>query len=145
MTLAQITTLNSISSKKELTVNDGIALGKELLGEHTPYSIRKDIAGVDIILFNTHFINCMRQALTDGCVARMSKAELKFWYEFVAYQNDIQDGTRDDAALDISEVQAPILRREAALEELSRWIADELAGTPHQEVKECYIPYIEEV
>ena len=96
MTLTQLTTLNDYSSDRELTIGDGIKLSKELLGEHKPYSIRKDIAGEDIILFNAHYINCMRQALTDGCVARMGKAELQFWYEFVAYQNDIQDGVRDD-------------------------------------------------
>ena len=145
MTLAQLTTINNESSDRELRIDDGIKFGKELLGEHKPYSVRLDIAGADIILFNTHFINCMRQALTDGCVARMGKSELKFWLEFVAYQNDIQDGVRDDVTLDISEIQAPVLQRERALEELSRWISDELAGIPHQEVKECYVPYIEEI
>ena len=144
MTLTQLITLNSTSDERELRIDDGIKFGKELLGEHKPYSIRLDIAGEEIILFNTHFINCMRQALTDGCVARMGKSELKFWYEFVEYQNDIQDGTRDDFFMDVSEIQAPQLQRERALEELSRWISDEIAGIPHQQVKECYVPYIEE-
>ena len=137
MTLNQLITLNDVSPFRELTVDDGIAFSKELLGEHSPYSIRKDIEGADIILFNTHFINCMRQALTDGCVARMGKLELEFWYEFVAYQQDIQDGVLDTPIID--------LQRLAALEELSRWISDEIAGIPHQEVKPCYIPYVEEV
>ena len=142
MTFNQLEILNASSSEKELTIDDAISFGKEILGEHKPYSVRKDIAGADIILFNVHFINCMRQAITDGCVARMSRHELAFWYEFVAYQNDIQDGTRDDLHLDITEVQASILQREAALEELSRWMYDELNGIPHPEIKECYVPYV---
>ena len=145
MTLSELEILNDVSSDVELTINDTIKFGKEILGEHKPYSVRKDIAGVDIILFNTHFIGCMRQALTDGCVARMSRSELKFWYEFVAYQNDIQDGVRDDLTADISEIQAPILQREAALVEMSQWISDELAGFEHPEIKECYVPYVAEV
>lgn len=133
MTLTQLTTLSDKSTYKELTIDDGILFSKELLGEHKPYSVRIDIAGADVILFNTHFINCMRQALTDGCVDRMGKSELKFWLEFVAYQNDIQDGTRDDAIVSA--------RRERALEALSLWVHDELAGIPHQEIKDCYVPY----
>ena len=144
MTFNELTILNASSSEKELTIDDGILFGKELLGEHMPYSIRKDIAGVDIILFNTHFINCMRQAINDGCVARMSKHELAFWYEFVEYQNDIQDGVRDDLPLDTTQTQSGVLQREAALEELSRWMYDELNGIPHPETKECYVPYIHE-
>ena len=134
MTLTQLTTLSDKSTYKELTIDDGILFSKELLGEHKPYSVRIDIAGNDIILFNTHFINCMRQALTDGCVARMSKSELKFWLEFVSYQNDIQDGTRDDVIVSA--------RRELALYELSVWLQDELNGIPHRETKECYVPYV---
>ena len=145
MTFSQLEILNKESSDTELTINDGLKFSKELLGEHYPYSIRKDIAGEDIILFNVHFINCMRQALTDGCVARMSRHELKFWYEFVAYQNDIQDDVRDDFHTDISVIQASVVQREVALEELSRWMYDELNGIEHQEVKECYVPYIYEV
>ena len=145
MTFDQITTLNSTSTTRELRVDDGIKFSKELFGEHAPYSVRLDISGGEIILFNTHFINCMRQALTDGCVARMGKQELKFWYEFVRYQNDIQDGVRDDVELDISEIQSTSVRRELALEQLSLWISDELAGVPHEEIKECYVPYVEEI
>lgn len=145
MTFSQLEILNYESDERELTIGDCVLVGKELLGEHKPYSIRLDIAGVKIILFNIHFINCMRQALTDGCVARMSKSELKFWYEFVAYQNDIQDGTRDDFDSDISAIQSPIIERELALEELSVWVNDEIAGIEHPEVKECYVPYIREL
>ena len=145
MTFSQLEILNYESDERELTIGDCVLVGKELLGEHKPYSVRLDIAGVKIILFNIHFINCMRQALTDGCVARMSKSELKFWYEFVAYQNDIQDGTRDDFDSDISAIQSPIIERELALEELSVWVNDEIAGIEHPEVKECYVPYIREL
>jgi hypothetical protein len=142
MTLIQLTTLNDNSTERELTIDDGILFGKELLGEHRPYTVRTDIAGEDVILFNTHFVNCMRQALTDGCVDRMSKLELRFWKEFVAYQNDIQDGVRDDVVLNINKVQSPLQQRELALYELSAWIQDELDGTPHRETKECYVPYV---
>jgi hypothetical protein len=142
MTLTQLTTLNDNSTERELTIDDGILFGKELLGEYRPYTVRKDIAGENIILFNTHFVNCMRQALTDGCVDRMGKLELKFWLEFVAYQNDIQDGVRNDVVLDISKVQAPLQQRELALYALDEWMQDELNGVTHRETKECYVPYV---
>ena len=141
MTLIQLTTLNDNSDERELTVDDGILFGKELLGEHRPYTVRIDIAGNDVILCNVHFTNCMRQALTDGCVDRMGKLELKFWLEFVAYQNDIQDGTRDDVVIDDSTSQA-IVQRELALYSLSAWLQDEVNGIPHRETKECYVPYV---
>lgn len=144
MTLTQLITLNNESTYRELRADDGVKFGKELLGEYRPYSVRLDMAGADIILFNTHFISCMRQAMTEDCVARMSKLELKFWIEFVAYQNDIEDGTRDDNSLDITEIQGPLLRRELALESLNKWIHDELVGNRHEEDRECYVPYVEE-
>ena len=140
MTLTQLTSLNNYSLDKELTIDDGIAFSKQLLGEHKPFSVRKDIGGEDIVLFNVHFVGCMRQALTDGCIARMGKKELKFWLDFVTYQNDIQDGIRDDIIVDAN-TPASVVLNEKALQELSRWISDELAGIPHPETKECYIPY----
>lgn len=145
MRFNQITILKEENPDTNLTIEAIIGYGKELFGSHMPYSIRKDIAGEDVILFNAHYVGCMRQALTDGCVARMSKHELKFWYEFVEYQNDVQDGVRDDLTTDVSEIQASVLQRERALYEMDAWISDELAGIEHPEEKECYTPYIGEV
>lgn len=138
MTLTQLATNGGKYAANGPTIDDGIVYAKELLGEHKPYSVRRDIEGGNIILFNTHFISCMRQALTDGCVARMGKQELKFWLDFVKYQNDLKDGT-----LVAGTFPEPLSVHNAALEEVSRWISDELAGIPHPETKECYVPYNE--
>ncbi len=139
MTFEELNTIKKECPNTEWTITNAISASKELLAQHRPYSVRVLIDGTQAILFNTHFINVMRQAMTDGCTARMSKLELAFWLDFVAYQNDIQDGSRDD---EVGTSPSDLLN-ELALEELSRWMVDEIAGTPHQEEIDCYVPYPE--
>lgn len=115
---------------------DKIAAAKELFGEHLPYSVRIGIDGTKSILLNSHFTGCVRSAMSDGCTARMGKAERVFWNAFIEYQDDIQDGTRDD--VDVTLLGEHGKELELAYAELSGWIVDELAGTAHT-VVDCYV------
>lgn len=133
--MSVITVDNPYGGVVNSTYADLVGAAKEVFGQYTPYTVSVDIAGTVVTKMNEHFLGCVRNAMSDGCVARMGKAELKFWLDFVSYQNDIQDGTRDDVNL----ATATKLQKEleTAYATLSQWIVDELAGNKHV-VIDCF-------
>jgi len=139
MRLDQLILFQNANTNSILTVDNVVSYAKDLFSEQVPYTVKKDIAGNEVILLNTHFIKCVRIALTDGCMDCMSRYEAKFWYEFVEYQNDIQDGIRNNVLSDIASVSSSIVQRELALVEMDHWINDELMGNTHLETKVCEI------
>jgi len=95
-----------------------------VFGENTPYTIETKITG-KTILFNTHFITTIREALTTGCMAKMSGDEELLFLEFISYQNG--DGFRD-IATDVNDV----------LIALDLWMTNELNCMPNGIVNQCY-------
>jgi len=100
-----------------------------LMGEHRPYRVRKDIAGNSVVVFNEHFLYGVREAMSNGCVQSLGEVESAFWYKFVEFQNDVQDGVRDNPDKDADV--------EVALNALNEWVVVELAGGEHLS-SSCY-------
>ena len=79
--------------------NMAIRDSKEIFGENTPYTIENRFDG-KIVVFDDHFIRCVRETLTTGCMAKMNAAEELLMADFVNYQNgdryrDITRSTSD--------------------------------------------------
>ena len=105
---------------------DIISAVKSQLGEHLPYSKVTTPDGKIAIYFNTHFIESVSNAMYSGCLDGMGQSEKTFWLKFVKYQQDVQDGTRDDVVYSTLTGQSKEV--EAALTTLDKWLSDELLG-----------------
>jgi hypothetical protein len=88
---------NSIQFYTDNTVlTTAISNSKEVFGENTPYILENRLEG-PIVIFNDHFIRTLREALSTGCMAKMSAKEVSLFREFVRYQNgsSYRDITQD--------------------------------------------------
>lgn len=111
------------SDTKKIDV--AVADAKQTFGENTPYVIETKITG-KTILFNTHFITTIREALTTGCMAKMSSNEELLFLDFISYQNG--DGFRDISS-NVNDI----------LKALDIWMTNELKCIPNGAVNSCFI------
>lgn len=105
-------------------LQDSVYDAKELFGENTPYRIELRMSG-NVTIFNDHFIRTAREALTNGCMAKMSTVESALFIRFVEYQNgsDYRDITREDNEVLVA---------------LDQWFMDDLNNIPHPGVNACF-------
>ena len=101
-----------------------IANAKQLFGENLPYVIEHRF-GEKIHIFNGHFIQTLREALTTGCMAKMNNAEVTLTRKFVEYQN--QSFYRDITTRDNEVVVA-----------LDKWLMDDVMCNEHPKINECF-------
>ena len=97
---------------------------KEIFGENIPY-VTEDRVGGRVIIFNDHFLETVREALTTGCVARMNASELLVFNDFVRYEDKAtyRDITNSDDYI---------------AEALDEWLTREVMCLSHPYVNECY-------
>ena len=102
-----------------------VFLSKDRFKENNPYSKVYDTEGSLTIYMNLHFLAEARRQLAgneEAGTSTFSPEELKFWNEFLEYQNDI---------LKYGELVI-------ALEAFDDWLIDELMGTSHPELDRDY-------
>jgi len=114
-------------------ITQALTEAKTLFGENPPYTVSYDIEGNYIILFESHFTDAVKVAVTDGCVSNMSREELDLWLEFIKYQKNVQNGVRD-----YLQVSSGSPQQVEAIKALSTWLVDELNGTPHPQATNCF-------
>jgi hypothetical protein len=86
MRIAELLQHNGLLDKEKYS--DTVVLTQELLGETLPYTtVNTIIQGKPQVIFKDHFIEVFRQALSTGCMARMSYEEEVLLYAFIKYQN----------------------------------------------------------
>jgi len=117
-------------SKQTLAMNDA----KQLFGENTPYTIIPTIDGEQIV-FNTHFTDSVRTALSTECVLSMSKYELSLFKEFIAWQSWLVD--QDPIVEAGSEEDTFYSKDNDAMMALNNWLVDEVAGQSHPKINTC--------
>jgi len=106
--------------KVTTAINDA----KEIFGENTPYSIEHRL-GEDIVVFNKHFTDTVKIALTNGCMAKMNAAEVTLLQAYISFV----EGTE---LRDITESGNDVLKA------LDEWLVLDVAGIHHVEVNDCY-------
>ena len=97
---------------------------KEIFGESEPYVVEYRLGG-KIIIFSEHFIRTAREAMTSGCMAKMSDSEVLLFNKWVEYENKVV--VRDITGTDNDVVST-----------LDAWFIDDLNCTPHPVVNGCY-------
>ena len=127
MTVNQMEILANSDYTGKHSVERAVASAAEMLGAGIPYEVKVEINGEQTIWFTEHFISVARESLSDGRTIRMSVHELQFWLAYVAYEQDLVDGTRDAVVPNSRNAQ----RQEAALAAFKIWMEDELAGITH--------------
>jgi len=110
------------------SINFGIAIAKELLGESLPYTIEKRLDG-DVVIFNDHFINTFLEALTTGCIAKMNEKEKNILFKYIKYQNNLLNGVTD---IDVDTETKLVIKF------IDKWLYDELNCTKHIKTNECF-------
>jgi len=110
------------------SINFGIAVAKELLGENLPYTIEKRLDG-DIVIFNKHFINTFLEALTTGCIAKMNEKEKDILFKYIKHQDSLLNGVVD-TELDTE--------TRLVIKFIDKWLYDELKCTRHIKANECF-------
>ncbi len=108
----------------EAKMDTAIADSKELFAENLPYESERRLAST-VVIFSDHFMQTAREALTTGCIAKMSDEEEDVFFGWVQYENG--SGYRD-----ITESE------EGAFRSLSQWLIDELACLPHPVLNACF-------
>jgi len=120
--------IRKLPNAPHYSINFGIAVAKELLGENLPYTIEKRLDG-DVVIFNKHFINTFLEALTTGCIAKMNETEKDILFKYIDYQNKLlNDTTPSDMDNETKLV----------IEYLDKWLYDEISCTPHIKLNECF-------
>jgi len=97
---------------------------KEIFGENAPYTTELKADG-KVVIFNTHFITCLREALSTGCMAKMDTEEEIVFQQFVKYQSG---ASYRDITLEVSEV----------MEALDAWLIRALDMEEQPQVNVCY-------
>jgi len=110
------------------SINFGIAVAKELLGENLPYTIEKRLEG-DVVILDDHFINTFLEALTTGCIAKMNEKEKNILFKYVKYQDNLLNGVVD-ADLDTE--------TRLVIKFIDKWLYDEINCTRHIKTNECF-------
>ena len=128
--------LNDISffnnnAKMDMAVADATSI----FGEDTPYTKVELLASTQII-FKPHFEGCVRQAMSTGCIARMSEPELVLFREFMVWQQWLTDhsvtaGSAEDTYM------SPSNQKDALLE-LNNWMYRELTCEAQPVLNACY-------
>ncbi len=108
------------STKMDLAVADS----KELFAENLPYETERRLTGT-VIIFSDHFIQTTREAITTGCIAKMSSEEEEVFFGWVQYENG--SGYRD-----ITETE------ESLYSALSQWLVDDVACLQHPAANACF-------
>jgi len=70
------------------TVNDGLAEAKQLFkSNNKPFMLKDGVEGPDtVVVFSEHFIEVMREADSNECMAKMSKLEKYLYWDYLNYQ-----------------------------------------------------------
>jgi hypothetical protein len=80
--------LNSNGVFDKVKYGEALVDTKELLGETLPYTLVSNIIkDKPTVIFNDHFLETFRQAMTTGCMTRMSHEEENLLYAFIEYQD----------------------------------------------------------
>ena len=108
----------------DLQMNSAVEDAKEIFGENTPYIIENRLSG-KVVVFNDHFIRCVRETLTTGCMAKMNSAEELLMKDFVDYQNG-------DRYRDITRSTSNIMVA------LDKWMNNLIFCLPNPIVNSCY-------
>jgi len=105
-------------------VTAAVFLTKELFGESDPYVVETRLDG-KVIIFNKHFIEVTREAMTTGCMAKMNASETTLFRDFIEYQNGAseRDITRGD---------------DDVLDALDQWFMDDIHCVPHPVANDCF-------
>lgn len=107
-----------------LQQNAAVYDAKEIFGENSPYIIENRIDG-KVVIFNDHFIRCVRESLTTGCMAKMNSAEEILMDDFINYQNGnrYRDITRSNSDIMVA---------------LDKWMCNLVHCAPNPVVNSCY-------
>jgi len=106
------------------TMNEAVFAAKELFGENVPYTIEQRLEGA-VIIFDTHFMETLREALSSGCMAKMNSNEEELFIRFVEYQNG-------HSYRDISELNVDIMGA------LDTWLTNLVMCIPNAEINGCF-------
>jgi len=110
--------------KNDKKVRTGLYKAKEVFGENVPYIFEQRFDG-KVVVFSQHFIRTIREALTNGCMAKMNNAEEELFQDLIDYENG-------SVLRDISGRDYEVL---AALDE---WLNFEILCKEHPVVNGCY-------
>ena len=97
---------------------------KQLFGENTPYIIERRLEGSTII-FSEHFISCLREALTTGCMAKMDSEEERMFLAWTGFES--ANVSRDIATAG-----------EDVMEALDKWMANLAMCKPNPIMNNCF-------
>ena len=114
--------LNIFNDTARMT--DAVKDAKELFGENLPF-FQESRLGETIIIFNEHFIRCVREALSNGCMAKMNEEEERLFNQFIEYQ----DGS---SYRDISKDSSDIMTA------LDKWLVNAIQNVPNPVLNDCY-------
>ena len=110
--------IRRLPNAPHFTVNTGITIAKDLLGENKPYFIKRTTYGETVIL-TQHFWNAINTALVLGDVSYMNKQELGMFEAYKQYQYNIQTGVTD-TGLTAEQIKAS--------QTIDKWINDAMQG-----------------
>lgn len=81
-------TYKEINLQDEYAVEDGIEYAKQLFKRNNkPYSLKDTEDGpLTRVVFDEHFIYVMRDADSNGCMAKMSLLEKRLYWDYLNYQ-----------------------------------------------------------
>ncbi len=108
----------------DLSISDA----KSVFGENDPYTTEMRLGG-NVIMLSEHFREVVPEALTTGCMVKMSQSEKTLMFHYIEWQSHMDgNGGNDDG---FSTIQKD------ALLALNKWIIEELTGGIHESISTC--------
>ena len=134
-------------TENRYTPNIGIEFTKQITKTNNKaYTLKDGVDGPEtLVIFSTHFIDVFRDADSNECMARMSKKEKELYWDYIHYQNIINElilanPTWTDEQIDLeAEIEYDIATTyetpELVVRKLSEWAVAEVMDL---DVGTCY-------
>ncbi len=109
----------------KISITDGVSFAKSFIGSKEPYVIHQQVSGV-IVAFSDHFIEMLSLALSENCMASMTRKEKKLYtgyIQWVVHREQIDISVKDESEL--------------VYHAIDKWLEDELRGNEHPVPNVC--------
>jgi len=116
---------------KECSLNQGIYITKELLGENLPYVIERRLHG-SVVILNQHFTNVLIDSMTTDCVAKMNESELNLLFDYMYYLYTIKQNVEYNQS--DTEGNTPL----EIVKAVDQWLIDEISCSGHPTANACF-------